>query len=90
MAFYQSSFYGDSPCDDHHFSERCEHCDDTVKFYDDKMKSIKTLLHPIIRHLRGIQQSNPELIEVYLEELMEECEFQGWEYQILKAKEETK
>lgn len=90
MALYQRSFYGDSPCDDRQYSERCEHCDDTEKFYDNKLKEIRTLLHPIIRQLRGLQQNDPRLIEVYIEELMDECDFAGWEYQILKTKEVTK
>lgn len=90
MAYYQYSAYGDSPCDDRVYSDRCEHCDDTEKFYDKKLKEIRTLLHPIIRHLRGLQKSPDDLMEYYLDSLMEECDFQGWEYSILKANEETK
>lgn len=89
MALYQHNAYGDSPCDFDRLDrlDRCAYCDETVKFYDDKLKEIRILLHPIIRSLRGIQKCDKDLMECYLDSLMEECCFSGWEYQILKLKE---
>lgn len=92
MALYQYNAYGDSPCDYDRLDrlDRCEFCDDTIKFYDDKMQSIRELLHPLIRKMRGIEDVNPELIDVYIEKLMEETEFKGWECNLLKKPGDTK
>jgi len=88
MAVYPESWGGDSPWDYESKIDQCDHCDETEKFYEEKLFEIRKLLTPLIKHLRRISLLDKETIDDLTDKMLDIADFNGHQASIFKLKEE--